>query len=78
MEDGGGWGGATMAHIVDSPAAVDAVLADAEPAGRPSGDARLRCLGWLLRDLRRPRRAPLEIGHNPGSVLEAGESVRLR
>src|SRR4051812_9327514 len=33
MEDGGGWGGITLAHNVRSPAEVDAVLAEADAAG---------------------------------------------
>jgi catechol 2,3-dioxygenase-like lactoylglutathione lyase family enzyme len=37
VEDGGGWGGVTLAHNVDSPAAVDAVLAEAEAAGATIG-----------------------------------------
>jgi len=31
--DPGGWGGITLAHNVDSPGAVDAVLAEAQAAG---------------------------------------------
>jgi catechol 2,3-dioxygenase-like lactoylglutathione lyase family enzyme len=33
VEDGGGWGGITLAHNVRSPEEVDAVLAEAERAG---------------------------------------------
>ncbi|MDE0802921.1 MAG: VOC family protein [Acidimicrobiales bacterium] len=33
VTDTGGWGGITLAHNVRSPAAVDAVLAEAEAAG---------------------------------------------
>jgi predicted lactoylglutathione lyase len=33
VEDGGGWGGITLAHNVRSPGEVDAVLAEAEAAG---------------------------------------------
>ena len=55
--DSGGWGGITLAHNVRSPAEVDAVIAEAEAAGRHdrprrSGDV----LGRLLGRLRRPRR----------------------
>lgn len=33
VEDGGGWGGITLAHNVRSPEEVDAVIAEAEAAG---------------------------------------------
>lgn len=33
VEDGGGWGGITLAHNVPSPEEVDALLADARAAG---------------------------------------------
>jgi catechol 2,3-dioxygenase-like lactoylglutathione lyase family enzyme len=33
VEDGGGWGGVTLAHNVRSPEEVDAVIAEAERAG---------------------------------------------
>ncbi len=33
VEDAGGWGGVTLAYCVDSPATVDAVLAEAAGAG---------------------------------------------
>src|SRR6266540_3299544 len=33
VEDGGGWGGVTLAHNVRSPEEVDAVIAEAEKAG---------------------------------------------
>jgi len=33
VEDGGGWGGVTLAHNVRSPEEVDAVIAEAEQAG---------------------------------------------
>src|SRR5215217_107241 len=33
VEDGGGWGGVTLAYNVNSPEEVDAVLAEARAAG---------------------------------------------
>jgi catechol 2,3-dioxygenase-like lactoylglutathione lyase family enzyme len=33
VTDSGGWGGATLAYAVGSPAEVDAVIADAKAAG---------------------------------------------
>ena len=37
VEDGGGWGGVTLAYNVGSPAEVDDVLAQAEAAGARIG-----------------------------------------
>ena len=37
VEDGGGWGGVTLAYNVRSPSEVDAVLAEAEAAGARIG-----------------------------------------
>lgn len=37
VEDGGGWGGITLAHNVRSPEDVDAVLAEAAAAGATIG-----------------------------------------
>ena len=43
VEDGGGWGGVTLAYNVASPAEVDAVLEEAAaPARRSGGRARRR------------------------------------
>lgn len=37
VSDNDGWGGITLAHNVDSPSAVDAVLAEAKAAGATIG-----------------------------------------
>jgi catechol 2,3-dioxygenase-like lactoylglutathione lyase family enzyme len=79
VEDGGGWGGVTLAHNVDSPAAVDAVLAEAETAGasvsRPGAPTFWGGYSGIFVD---PDGHPWEVAHNPGWVLDADGSVRLR
>ena len=58
VEDAGGWGGVTLAYNVGSPAEVDAVIAEAEAAGRDDPASRRRdVLGRLLGRLRRSRTA---------------------
>jgi catechol 2,3-dioxygenase-like lactoylglutathione lyase family enzyme len=78
VEDGGGWGGTTLALCVRSPAEVDAVLAEAEAAG-----ARIGRLGattfWggysgIFVD---PDGHPWEVAHNPGWRLADDGSVHL-
>ena len=79
VEDSGGWGGITLAHIVDSPAAVDALLADAEQAGGTIGRAGAPTFwGGYSGIFIDPDGHPWEVAHNPGWVLEVDGSVRLR
>lgn len=79
VEDAGGWGGVTLAHIVESPAAVDAVLADAGRAGATIGRAGAQTFwGGYSGIFIDPDGHPWEVAHNPGWVLEADGSVRLR
>ena len=66
VEDGGGWGGVTLAYNVHSPAEVDAFLERARAAGAGIPRGRRRdVLGRLLGRVRRPGRAPWEVAHNP-------------
>ena len=78
VEDEGGWGGVTLAHCVDSPAAVDDVLAQAERAGatigRPAAPTFWGGYSGIFVD---PDGHPWEIAHNPGWVLEDGGAIRL-
>ncbi len=78
VDDGGGWGGVTLAHCVDSPAKVDAVLAEAAAAGatigRPGGPTFWGGYSGIFID---PDGHPWEVAHNPGWVLEDDGSVRL-
>jgi catechol 2,3-dioxygenase-like lactoylglutathione lyase family enzyme len=78
VEDGGGWGGTTLALFVRTPAEVDAVQAEAEAAG-----ARIGRLGattfWggysgIFVD---PDGHPWEVAHNPGWRLADDGSVHL-
>ncbi|HSH59575.1 MAG TPA: VOC family protein [Acidimicrobiales bacterium] len=79
VRDGGGWGGVTLAYNVSSPAAVDALLAEAEAAGATIG-RRGGATFWggysgIFID---PDGHPWEVAHNPGWILDEDGSVRLR
>jgi uncharacterized protein len=78
VEDGGGWGGITLAHNVRSPAEVDAVLAEAEAAGAtvPRRGAETFWGGYsgVFAD---PDGHAWEVAHNPGWPLDASGAVRL-
>ena len=79
MQDGGGWGGITLAHNVASPAAVDAVLAEAERAGATIGRAGApTSWGGYSGVFVDPDGHPWEVAHNPGWVLGADGSTHLR
>jgi uncharacterized protein len=79
VDDAGGWGGVTLAQCVDSPAAVDAVLARARDAGgtigRPGATTFWGGYSGIFID---PDGHPWEVAHNPGWVLADDGSVRLR
>ena len=66
LEDTGGWGGVTLAYNVNSPAEVDAVLAEAESAGAeiPRAGAETFWGGYsgIFID---PEGHPWEVAHNP-------------
>lgn len=78
VTDGGGWGGVTLAHLVASPAEVDAVLAEAEAAGarigRPGADTVWGGYSGIFVD---PDGHPWEVAHNPGWVLADDGAVQL-
>jgi catechol 2,3-dioxygenase-like lactoylglutathione lyase family enzyme len=78
VEDGGGWGGVTLAHIVRSPAEVDAVLAEAERAGatipRAGGETFWGGYSGIFVD---PDGHPWEVAHNPSWTIEEDGSIRL-
>lgn len=79
VRDAGGWGGVTLAYNVASPAAVDAVLAEAAAAGatigRPGGSTFWGGYSGVFVD---PDGHPWEIAHNPEWILAEDGSVRLR
>ena len=77
VEDGGGWGGVTLAYNVGSPAEVDAVLAEARAAGAiiaRSGAATF--WGGYSGVFIDPDGHPWEVAHNPGwTVHEDGRTT---
>ncbi len=79
VQDGGGWGGVTLAYCVDAAATVDAVLAEAAAAGatiaRPGAQTFWGGYSGIFID---PDGHPWEVAHNPGWVMEGDGSVRLR
>jgi len=78
VEDGGGWGGVTLAHNVRSPAEVDDVLAQAEAAGatigRPGAETFWGGYSGVFVD---PDGHPWEIAHNPHWTIAEDGSVNL-
>ena len=78
VEDTGGWGGITLAHNVDSPEDVDAVIAEAEAAGatigRPGAATFWGGYSGVFVD---PDGHPWEVAHNPHWTLRNDGSVQL-
>jgi uncharacterized protein len=78
VEDSGGWGGATLAHNVRSPAEVDAVIEQVEPAGgrvlRPGGETFWGGYSGVFCD---PAGHPWEVAHNPRWTIGEDGSVTL-
>lgn len=78
VEDGGGWGGITLAHNVLSPAEVDAVLAEAEAAGATIARAGAETFwGGYSGVFVDPDGQAWEIAHNPFWTLAEDGSVSL-
>jgi hypothetical protein len=78
VTDSGGWGGVTLAHNVESPAAVDALLAAAEAAGATVVRAAETAFwGGYSGAFTDPDGHPWEVAHNPIWHLEPDGSVRL-
>ena len=78
VEDGGGWGGVTLAHNVRSSEEVDRVMAEAEAAGariaRPAGTTFWGGYSGAFVDL---DGHPWEIAHNPHWTLGPDGTVAL-
>ena len=78
VEDGGGWGGITLAYNVRSPAEVDAVLAEAAEEGatigRPGAETFWGGYSGVFID---PDGHAWEIAHNPHWTLRDDGSVSL-
>ena len=78
VEDSGGWGGTTLAYLVDSPEEVDDILATAEEAGAsiPRRGNR-RPWGGYSGIFVDPEGHPWEVAHNPGWTLRDDGTVSL-
>lgn len=78
VNDGGGWGGVTLAHNVRSPAEVDQVLAEAEAAGATIGRSGAPTdWGGYSGVFLDPDGHPWEVAHNPGWPLADDGSISL-
>lgn len=78
VQNDGGWGGATLALNVGSPAEVDVVLAEAEAAGARIGrQAASTFWGGYSGVFVDPDGHPWEVAHNPGWRLDPDGSVHL-
>jgi hypothetical protein len=78
VQDGGGWGGVTLAHNVGSPKEVDAIMEEARKAGatiaRAGGTTFWGGHSGVFVD---PDGHPWEVAHNPGWKLHEDGSVTL-
>jgi uncharacterized protein len=78
VEDTGGWGGITLAHNVNSPEEVDAVLAEAERAGatiaRTGAPTFWGGYSGVFVD---PDGHPWEVAHNPFWTLRDDGSLSI-
>jgi catechol 2,3-dioxygenase-like lactoylglutathione lyase family enzyme len=78
VEDGGGWGGVTLAHNLRSPAEVDAVIEEARAAGadivREPADTFWGGYSAAFTD---PDGHPWEVAHNPRWTIRDDGSAEL-
>lgn len=78
VEDGGGWGGVTLAYNTRSPAEVDGVIEEARSAGaeigREPGETFWGGYSAVFVD---PDGHPWEVAHNPRWEIAEDGSVRL-
>ncbi|SEH02607.1 hypothetical protein SAMN05444920_12834 [Nonomuraea solani] len=78
VTDGGGWGGVTLGHNVNSPEEVDEILAAAKAAGatitRPGGTMFWGGYSGVFADL---DGHPWEVAHNPAWTVREDGSVAL-
>ena len=78
VADSGGWGGITLAHCVGSPAAVDAVMSEAEAAGATVARAADETFwGGYSGVFVDPDGHAWEVAHNPHWTLHADGSITL-
>ena len=78
VDDGGGWGGVTLAHNVRTRADVDRVIDEARAAGariaREPADTFYGGYAGVFLD---PDGHPWEVAHNPGFELTSDGALRL-
>jgi uncharacterized protein len=78
VEDGGGWGGVTLAHNVRSPEEVDAVAEEARAAGADIVREPAETFwGGYSATFTDPDGHPWEIAHNPRWTIRDDGSVEL-
>jgi hypothetical protein len=78
VEDGGGWGGITLALNVRSPAEVDAVIDEARAAGaRIAREGAETFWGGYSGAFVDPDGHPWEVAHNPFWTIADDGSTRL-
>jgi catechol 2,3-dioxygenase-like lactoylglutathione lyase family enzyme len=78
VEDGGGWGGVTLAHNVRSRGQVDRVIEEARAAGaRVVREPAETFYGGYAGVFVDPDGHPWEVAHNPGFELSEAGAIRL-
>ena len=78
VEDGGGWGGVTLAYNVRSPAEADAVIEEARRAGaRIAREPAATFWGGYSGVFVDPDGHPWEVAHNPRWTVRDDGSVSL-
>jgi uncharacterized glyoxalase superfamily protein PhnB len=78
VEDGGGWGGVTLAYNVGSPEEVDTVIEEARAAGaRIARDGAKTFWGGYSGVFVDPDGLPWEVAHNPNWTVHADGSTTL-
>lgn len=78
VEDGGGWGGVTLAYNVGSPEEVDAVIDEARTAGARIGREPAKTFwGGYSGVFVDPDGHPWEVAHNPYWTLGPDGSITL-
>ena len=78
VEDGGGWGGVTLAHNVRSPAEVDKVIDEARAAGAMiTSEPGETFWGGYSGAFADPDGHPWEVAHNPRWTIADDGSIEL-
>jgi predicted lactoylglutathione lyase len=78
VEDGGGWGGVTVALNLGSPAEVDATIGEAREAGATIGREPAETFwGGYSGIFIDPDGHPWEVSHNPHWTITEDDGVRL-